>query len=593
MREICWSGMPGVDKRYVFVTRRLMLVTEPGCKPQGASTASAKCGLYTDSLTHSFFSLLEDSKHSLQDLPLFESVLAPVALNESEGEGSESLEDADDVSWFFDGPSSESDRNSKSETKANKNGAMEELLGMVCKCLYNGITLQRQSDMCIVEQLAQRCLLLLVPAKPYQGVGSSSIERSEVIEMASSCLSRGWVREQLEILCVLGPPEDSSFVFPGMLLQVTKNLEVVAASGFLPLHDFASDLDLTCSAAFKTLRTVLLAGSLSLLTVNTMGSASGARSANDSSHDTADFKILLQRSEEASDKFKDYCKQKLQCDLKISLLLVEGSLDSTIQLELLKCGVYTVSNVGAQALYRISKISDALVISNLFSVVEDENVGEMEGCLLRSHGIPYQTGASFPVPLKRAYEPKDRDALFLALRPQTTQVKVSEIRSQRMNPIADVGLITLVICSSLGDKIDLLVNEVKKLVNKALCCLVHGFLRGGGEFEKLAMLELVQRKRPRSVLVTMVSKSFVLAFEEVFRLSFQNCGFCIQQVERASKAFAGQGQSLFGENYVHLESFRERYCGIERAIEMTLTLLATEDVLCNSTLWSSLQKPCV
>ena len=241
-------------------------------------------------------------------------------------------------------------------------------------------------------------------------------------------------------------------------------------------------------------------------------------------------------------------------------MLVGGSVDCHVEMELRKNGVLLVSCLGSETLFKVSKVSKSSVLANFFSI-EERHIGELEVSMLRSYGGNVPSSSTYVPKLGKAHEPCDRDSYFISARPLHFLHSIGREGAVHQKPIC-----TLVVCSRLENQCNFLVQEVKQLVNRALVCLDRGFLQGNGCFER-SLIEALDKQRGDSTLPDLVIRSFVLALQEVHELSFKSCHSSIH--------------APLDESYVHFDSFHERHCGVKRAIEMLTTMLVTENVIIN------------
>lgn len=441
-----------------------------------------------------------------------------------------------DVSWFFD----------EDSPQANSNASLlpvDALVAVLCQTLYEGRRRDQGNSSGVVERLAKQCLAqLLLPA-----------EGLELGDLARRKLGANWAEECLEVVEVSGPGEGCSFSAQGFLFHISKWSEVLTATAHLLSHEICCDSGPT-EPKYEKVRAVLLAGNLSPADLE-IGAFNDAER-RETWQCTGSTKSLLQEKDEAFSSFKKYCERYLRGKYGISMLLIEGSLDPRIETELISQGIVSVSGLGAPALYKLSKCAESFVLADFFSV-EDRHLGDLEACVVKTQGLASPCASSFIADSKRKPNSRDRDLHFLALRAGDGDRRVGR---------GDDIYLTLFVSSSLGSRCDTLVSEVRKLISRALLCVAHGFLPGTGAFENLVAEELRKRHRAcegsTQVLQSLVTRSFILAFEEVLDLSLER---------RKGKA----------KELLHFDGFHERTCGIRRALEIVVTLLSTDMILVN------------
>jgi len=335
--------------------------------------------------------------------------------------------------------------------------------------------------------------------------------------------------------------------------------EAISAGALLPLHEI-DDCDRERSLEFRRAKVVLLAGDLSQASLER-----GKRQWEEGKEETLEV-------------LRNYCVGQLKKGWMVSLLLVEGSVDSRIRTELSAQGITAVSGLGSRAVYNVSRHAGMPVLADLFSA-EEWHVRELETCLMRSGGkLPSESCMYVARSEDSGSFSMDADTYFLAVR--SAEETVSE------GPRGRDPVITLFVSSLLEDKCRFLASRVKKNVNRVLSCLAHGFLPGKGDFELELAEELrgaLSKREPRrgqsdeGILEALVVESFASALEDLVALSFRTSCSGLARGGRPGDDDGGGGGLV-----VHYDGFHERSCGMRRAVEMVVTFLATDAVLTNN-----------
>lgn len=500
------------------------------------------------------------TKSMLGDVDHFRDILA-------HGETSAGVvpeDDAEEVSWFFHPPGAE--REELGEGAREYTADRGALLAKVCQSLHSGASEDNGDDPAkTVERLAHECLANLLSHHPHpedeRSAGGDPVsDNLGLVAAARSRMASNWAEESLDVLQVTGPSEEASFVLEGLLLRISKWREVVAAAAggpSLPTHDLTSSTGKDRWPKFRRVRAILLAGNLSVSGLVARGtSEEGEGSGGDPREGV---RGRLGRKDASFAKLRAQCKAWADSEWRIDLVLIEGSLDSRAQTELQASGILSISGLGAKDLCRLSKASGSFVAADVLSI-DRRHVASLEACLVKCGGHLSSSLEDFGAGTRPGLG--EGDLWFLAARAARTGGLGSP------STVADEGPdLTLFVSSLLGAGCDLVASEVKKLVNRALCALAHGFLPGGGRFEKILIRELrsAARATQSTEVQAMVFDAFALALEDVVDLSLGHG--------------SGGEEAASG---IHFDGFWERSCGIRRAVEMVVAMVSTDAIIINN-----------
>ena len=215
----------------------------------------------------------------------------------------------DETSWFF--HETGVDPTNKGEGAVEK-GNFGKFLACLCKTLYSGGQIEAGSgedgaDSCLVtERLCQQFLMMSL-------VTDAALEMKAVMEAVHALLGHnGANSENLEVVEVVGPGDQCSFVTPGVVFPVTRMSEIVAASDRLPLYDLSSKPKNLASCLSSKARVILVSGNLTLSTIATCF------------HRKKTGKSSMQRGSFEEDKaeiekeLSAYCNEILRRDLQVS-----------------------------------------------------------------------------------------------------------------------------------------------------------------------------------------------------------------------------------------------------------------------------------